>query len=90
MALSTAAAIFFIIWWVVLFAVLPFGVRSASESGDAVELGHDPGAPAMPALRVKLLWTTLIAAVLFAIVWVVYVYRLVSLDELGTLWGLLK
>jgi hypothetical protein len=27
MALTTAAAIYFIIWWVVLFAVLPFGVR---------------------------------------------------------------
>jgi predicted secreted protein len=90
MSWTTAAAIYFIIWWVVLFAVLPFGVRSASESGEAVEPGHDPGAPAMTGLKLKLVWTTLIAGVLFAICWVVYVYRLVSLDDLGTLWGLLK
>ena len=42
-------------------------------------------------------WTTALAiyfiiwwVVLFAICWVVYVYRLVSLDDLATLWGLLK
>ena len=90
MAWTTAAAIYFIIWWVVLFAVLPFGVRNASESGEAVEPGNDPGAPSVPALKAKLIWTTIVASVVFAICWVVYVYRLVSLDDLGTLWGLLR
>ena len=90
MAWTTAAAIYFIIWWVVLFAVLPFGVRNASEAGETVEAGHDPGAPTEIGMKTKLIWTTLIACVLFAICWVVYVYRLVTLDELGTLWGLLK
>ena len=32
-SLTTAIAIYFIIWWTVLFAVLPFGVRSQEESG---------------------------------------------------------
>jgi predicted secreted protein len=90
MAWSTAAAIYFIIWWVVLFAVLPFGVRSHDEAGVAVEAGNDPGAPTALRMKTKLIWTTLIACVLFAICWVVYVYRLVSLEDLGTLWGLLK
>ena len=45
MSLTTAIAIYFIIWWVVLFAVLPWGVRSQEESG-AVAPGTDPGAPA--------------------------------------------
>jgi predicted secreted protein len=90
MAWTTAAAIYFIIWWVVLFAVLPFGVRNPAEEGVAVEPGHDPGAPTEIGMKTKLIWTTLIACVLFAMCWVVYVYRLVTLDELGTLWGLLK
>ena len=90
MALTTAAAIYFVIWWVVLFTVLPFGVRNASETGEAVEAGNDPGAPTIPALRAKLTWTTIVASVVFAICWVVYVYRLVTLDDLGTLWGLLR
>ena len=89
MAWSTAAAIYFIIWWVVLFAVLPFGVRNASEVGIDVEPGHDPGAPTVLGMKSKLIWTTLISSVLFAICWAVYVYRLVTLEDLGTLWGLL-
>ncbi|WP_409997548.1 DUF1467 family protein, partial [Escherichia coli] len=30
-SVSTAFAIYFVLWWVVLFAVLPFGVRSQME-----------------------------------------------------------
>jgi predicted secreted protein len=47
MSLATSIAIYFIIWWTVLFAVLPWGVRSQQESG-AVAPGTDPGAPAIP------------------------------------------
>ena len=90
MAWTTALAIYFIIWWIVLFAVLPFGVRNASEAGEAVETGHDPGAPTMPALKAKLISTTIVASVVFAICWSLYVYRIVTLDDLGTLWGFLK
>jgi predicted secreted protein len=90
MSWTTAAAIYFIIWWVVLFAVLPFGVRNASEAGIDVEPGHDPGAPTVLEMKSKLIWTTLISCVLFAICWAVYVYRLVTLEELATLWGLFR
>jgi hypothetical protein len=44
-----AIAIFFTTWFVVLFAVLPFGVRSQDEAGDIVP-GTDPGAPVAPRL----------------------------------------
>ena len=89
MAWTTAAAIYFIIWWLVLFAVLPFGVRNAAEEGVTVEAGHDPGAPTELGMGKKLLWTTLVSAALFAVCWALYVYRLVTLEDLGTLWGLL-
>jgi predicted secreted protein len=90
MSWTTAAAIYFIIWWVVLFAVLPFGVRSHAEAGTEVEAGHDPGAPTAPALWSKVIWTTVVATALFALCWVVYVNRLVTLEDLATLWGLLR
>ncbi len=88
MSISTSVAIYFIIWWVVLFAVLPWGVRSQVEAGDVVP-GSDPGAPALPKLWSKVLWTTLVSAVVFVIFQVIYRYRLVGLDDLATLWGLL-
>lgn len=60
-----AIAIFVTIWFTVLFAVLPFGIRSQHEAGDFVP-GTDPGAPVAPRLLVKALWTTVISAAVFA------------------------
>jgi predicted secreted protein len=84
--LSTALAIYFLIWWVVLFAVLPWGVRSQRESGDVVE-GSEPGAPVMPRIAAKLMWTTIVATIVFAICVVIFVNRLVTLDGLGRLFA---
>ncbi len=67
MPLPLAIASYFTIWWVVLFAVLPFGVRSATEAGVGdMPRGADPGAPAIPHLGKKALWTTLVSAIVFA------------------------
>ena len=87
MATSTAIAIYFLIWWLVLFTVLPWGVRSQTESGQ-VEPGTDPGAPAIPRLRRKLIWTTVVATAIFALCYVVYVNRLVTIDDLARLMGM--
>ena len=88
MSWTTGVAIYFIVWWITLFAVLPWGVRSQAESGDVVP-GSDPGAPAIPHLLAKLIWTTVVASLVFALAALVYVYRLVTLDDLATLFGLL-
>ena len=86
MSIATALAIYFVIWWVVLFAVLPFGVRSQEESGSIVP-GSDPGAPTLAKLGRKLVWTTIVASVVFGICYVIYVYRLVTIDQLAALFG---
>ncbi len=65
MKIGTMIAIYFVIWWIVLFVVLPFGVRSQTESGDVVP-GSEPGAPVRPSMRTKVLWTTVIAGLVFA------------------------
>ena len=38
---TSAIAIYFIIWWMTLFVVLPFGVKNAAETGENVEQGND-------------------------------------------------
>jgi predicted secreted protein len=86
MSLATAVAIYFIIWWVVLFAVLPWGVRSQQESG-SVAPGTDPGAPVPSNLGRKLIWTTIVASIVFALWHVAYSYRLIALDDLAALLG---
>lgn len=86
MALSTAIAIYFIIWWVTLFVVLPWGIRSQEESGDVVQ-GSDPGAPTVPRLWLKLVWTTVVSSIVFALVALAYHYRLITLEGLSAVLG---
>ncbi len=81
MTKTTAAAVFFLIWWVALFAVLPWGVRSQHEGGE-VTPGTDPGAPVVPKVGRKLIWTTVVASVVFAAVYIAYTDRLVKLESL--------
>lgn len=65
-SVSGAIALYFIVWWLVLFAVLPFGIRSQVEEG-AVVPGSEPGAPSRPALLEKALLTTVIACFAYAL-----------------------
>ncbi len=59
-----ATAIFFTMWWIVLLAVMPLGVRSLHEEGE-VPQGSDPGAPVAPMLLKKAGIATAITIALF-------------------------
>ena len=75
MKLASAIAIYFVIWWTVLFAVLPFGVRNSHEAGEVVQEGHEAGAPVAHGLVKKALITTVIAAVVFGLIYWAIVNR---------------
>ena len=81
MQIGTVIAIYFIIWWVVLFAVLPWGVRSQEESGE-VTPGTDPGAPAVHRIWMKLVYTTVTASVVFGVLYAIYVFDLIPISFL--------
>jgi predicted secreted protein len=66
----SSLAIYFIMWWLVFFAVLPLGIRSAHEAGESIGAGHEPGAPVQPMLLRKAAMTTVIAALIFALFYV--------------------
>ena len=69
-----------------LFAVLPWGVRAAGRGGAL--RAPIPGAPQVPRVWMKLLWTTVVSAVIFAVCAFVYLKGLVSLDDLAALLGM--
>jgi predicted secreted protein len=75
MKIGSMIAIYFVIWWTVLFAVLPFGVRNASEADEKIELGNDAGAPVALHWGKKILATTVIALVLFGVVYAQVVHH---------------
>lgn len=70
---TMAVAIYFTTWWIVLFAILPWGVRSQDEAQEVVP-GSDPGAPMLPRLAVKALWTTGVSAVVFGVILALFAY----------------
>jgi predicted secreted protein len=84
--ISTALAVYFVIWWITLFLTLPFGVRSQHEVGAGAE-GTDPGAPVLARMGRKLIWTTVISAVFFAVG--MYAYRMdyFNIERLSKLMG---
>jgi predicted secreted protein len=79
MSVTGGLALFFVIWWITLFAVLPFGVRSQAESGEVVP-GTEPGAPTgFPWKRVALI-NSCVALIVFGLVWAVYVENIFNLS----------
>ena len=82
MSIASAIAIYFIIWWLVLFLTLPFGVRNSHESGTQVEEGHEPGAPVNPKLWRKAFVTTVLATLVFATFYYLKTRGLLTLDNL--------
>ena len=85
--LSTAFAIYFVFWWITLFLTLPFGVRSQHEDGEGAP-GTDPGAPVASQMGRKLIWTTIISAVIFAVAIWAYNSGLLSVERLSKLMGI--
>ncbi|MEE8626952.1 MULTISPECIES: DUF1467 family protein [Methylobacterium] len=60
-----AGALYFVVWWTMLFSVLPF--RAAPDGTEVVVPGQDLGAPHRPQMRRKAVWTTLVADVVFLV-----------------------
>jgi len=81
MSLISALAIYFVIWWLTLFLVLPWGVHTQAEADDVVP-GSAPSAPMNPHLGRKIFANTLISAAIFAIFYLIRVYELIRLDDL--------
>jgi predicted secreted protein len=70
-------ATYIVIWWITIFAVLPWGVRPANEA----DQGHDAGAPANPRLLMKAGITTVVAAVIWVFIYWAVNSGLISLSS---------
>lgn len=73
---------FVIIYMVVLFCVLPIGVKTPDEAGEGKLPGQADSAPVNPRLGFKFLLALGISSVLFGIYYVVGYYDLLGLNDL--------
>jgi predicted secreted protein len=65
----TGTAVYVIVWWLVIFMVLPWGVRPISD--EDVARGHASGAPQRHGLKWKLVVTTLISAAIWGVIYLI-------------------
>jgi predicted secreted protein len=79
MGIVSGLALFFIIWWTVLFAVLPWGVTR----NDGTVRGADAGAPQNPRLRLKFAITTGISIIIWLVVYVLVTSEVISFRDLA-------
>jgi predicted secreted protein len=80
-SIPLSIGVYFIIWWTVLFAVLPLGVRTQAEDGEIVR-GTPESAPTHPRLLRIVTITTGLSAVVFVLVYVGVSWGIVDLDAL--------
>ncbi len=82
MNLFSAFVVWLIIWWLVLFIILPIGIRGQAEEGDIVE-GSEPGAPHSLDIKKKFIQTTIIASVIWVLTCLLIVSGVISWDMLA-------
>ena len=81
MSFISLFAIYFIVWWVTLFAVLPVGVTTGADHGPALE-GTRGSAPDAPRMGFKVALTTLISAVIVGLFYLLTVVFGWSVDDI--------
>jgi predicted secreted protein len=81
MGLLPSVAVFFVIWWLCLFLVLPFGVKSQHEAGE-VAPGTEGAAPVHPRLLRRALATTALAVIIFSGVYLYFGVYGMTLEDL--------
>jgi predicted secreted protein len=69
MGLVNGIVLFIVLWWVVFFMALPFGVQSDDEAGEDTVAGTVSSAPVKPKLGLKVLITTVVAAAAWGAIW---------------------
>lgn len=81
MNLTGGIVLYTVLWFLTLFIVVLIGQRSQADAGEIVP-GTPAGAPANFVIGRKLIWTTVIAAVIWApIAWVI-LSGVISREEL--------
>ncbi len=81
MPILSAFAVYFVIWWITLFAILPIGMRTQAEAEEVVP-GSVESAPARFRGGKVVLLTTVVSAAIYGSWYLVTAYFGVGLDSL--------
>jgi len=80
----TPVFVFILVWWVVIFAVLPFGNHPDANP----VVGHASSAPANPRLKQKFIWTTAISLVITVVIMLLLTYGNLNIRDMVNKWSI--
>ena len=81
MDLTFSVSVYLVVWWTVLFAILPLGAKSHHDAGIPVPGGGEPGSPVNPNLKKKFITTTWVSALVWLVIWATFTFKLVPLPR---------
>lgn len=81
MSLVSGLAVYFMTWWLVLFAVLPWGNRV--EDNQEEEKGFAGSAPQNPRIKLKFLITSIVSLVIWFIIFLLVEYETIDFHSLS-------
>lgn len=79
MDVFSAVLVYILIWWIVIFCVLPMNIQSIGKT----DKGFMPGAPINPDLQKKLLITTIVSTVIWVAIYLVIKSNLISFHDMA-------
>ena len=81
MSITAILVVFAICWFMVLYVVLPLGVKSQREAGEVVP-GTPPSAPAGAVIKRKFITTTLVTIPIWAVICLIIIFGLISMQDI--------
>ncbi len=81
MPFVTGIAIYFVLWWLMLFTVLPWGIKGQHEDGKIVA-GSEPGAPTKAHMKRKVIQTSIVAGLVWLAIMAILKFELISLSNI--------
>lgn len=79
MTIFTGIIVYLLIWWTALFTVLPWGLQH-----EKTDPGHAGGAPVRPRLKLKILVTTGISAIIWGVIFILIESGIIDFRAIAT------
>tara|TARA_B100000676_G_C17826547_1_gene705488 strand:- start:22 stop:279 length:258 start_codon:yes stop_codon:yes gene_type:complete len=83
MSITGSIVTYVILWWIVLFLLLPFKIKSQLDDKN-IYPGTEPGAPSNPRILKKVFYTTIITSILFTIIFILSYFNVINIRDFLT------
>ena len=82
MTISAALVLFAVIWFLTLFIILPLNIRTQNEQGTIAQ-GTPASAPTNPNMKAKMLWTTIVATLIWLPVCSIIIFEIITIADVN-------